>query len=1230
MTRCSNRKRRALLALCFALLLTLALPLAGFAQEPKQEVVRVGWFESPFNYIDSFGRRRGFAYEYQQKIAAHTGWTYEYVEGSWPELMEMLREGRLDLMSDMSYTEERAQSMRYASLPMGTESYYIFVAQGNESISATDYHTLDGKRVGVNKGSFQLGLLQTWIEENGVDVEVVELSGTEEESLQMLASGELDCWVSIDTFGDANISTPIIRIGQSDFYFAVSNARIDLLDELNEALTKIQDEDRYYNQNLYDKYIHKSGTGAYLPAAETAWLEAHGTVRVGYLDNYLPFCGTDAGTGALTGALRDYLDLVSATLKNVDIGFETLPYPTLDAAFEALHRGELDCVFPVHLNAYDGEMLDVTVTDPFIETEMFAAVRKSDHLSLNADSELRAALVGSNPNFTSFQQDNYPNWTIVYREDLDACFRAVAAGEADCALFSSYRLLQTESERERMHLTTLATGENMNFSFAIQRGQHTLYYILNKAAGLVSKGEINAALTSYSYPSDMFSLSQFLQDNLLAVLGVLLALALLIVWALLRRARRMKAELEARLQLQQQLLEQEQQKHQSDAMLTAMAADYRSVLYLDLERDACTCYRVNHAMSDGIHEGDVFPFRAWIEGYAGRYVPAEERESFLNFFDFEHIRAGLSEKPTIAHRFLALRNGKARYEMVRIADVQVAGDRKDRQVRAVSLGFSDVDDEIRADMAQQYALADALSQAKAANAAKTSFLSSMSHEIRTPMNAIIGLDAIALKDPSLSPRTRDHLEKIGSSAHHLLSLINDILDISRIESGRMSLRNEEFSFREMLEQINTIVHGQCRDKGLDYECRLMGHVNDFYIGDSGKLRQALINILGNAVKFTPAPGSVTFLVEPLPEYNGNAPLRFVIQDTGIGMDKSFLPHIFDAFSQEDEGKANKFGSTGLGLAITKNIVEAMNGRIEVESEKGVGSTFTITVSLKLSKRTEASAEALRVQDMRVLIIDDDPVACEHAQAVLDEAGVYSDACTSGQEAYRLLELAGARQQPYSLILVDWKMPGEDGVDVTRNIRERFDIHSPIIILTAYNWDSILEEAAQAGVDSFLAKPLFVSNVLQEFRQALLRKERSQAEAPRAELEGRHILLAEDMELNAEIVIELLSMRDVTVDLAENGQIALDLFAASAPGSYDAVLMDIRMPVMDGHEATRRIRALDRPDAKKIPIIALSANALDEDVQRSLQAGMTAHLSKPVEPERLFDTLEVLIGAHPVR
>ena len=527
---------------------------------------------------------------------------------------------------------------------------------------------------------------------------------------------------------------------------------------------------------------------------------------------------------------------------------------------------------------------------------------------------------------------------------------------------------------------------------------------------------------------------------------------------------------------------------------------------------------------------------------------------------------------------------------------------------------------------QSEALSVALTAAEESNKAKTAFLSNMSHEIRTPMNAIIGLDNIALNDPETPAKTKEYLEKIGSSAEHLLGLINDILDMSRIESGRMIMKNEEFSFQKLLEAINTIFSGQCHEKGLDYQCRINSEVDDYYIGDNMKLRQVLINILGNAVKFTPEGGSVTLSVERTAQYDGQSTLRFTISDTGIGMSKEFLPHIFDTFAQEDSSTTNKYGSSGLGLAITKNIVEMMNGNIEVESEKGKGTTFTVNVTLMDSEhKASDDPDDVKPQELCVLVIDDDPVACEHARLVLEKAGIASEIAESGAQAVEMVSLRHARREPYNLILVDWQMPEMDGVETTRQIRSIVGDESAIIILTAYRWDDILDEAVQAGVDSFLPKPLFANTVLEEFKSALLRKGiTTKKESNKADLTGRHILLAEDVQINAEIIIMLLQMRQVEVDLAENGRIAVDLFTEHPSGYYDAILMDMRMPEMDGLDATRAIRSMDREDAAEIPIIALTANAFDEDVQRSMQAGLNAHLSKPVQPEILFETLETLI------
>ena len=527
---------------------------------------------------------------------------------------------------------------------------------------------------------------------------------------------------------------------------------------------------------------------------------------------------------------------------------------------------------------------------------------------------------------------------------------------------------------------------------------------------------------------------------------------------------------------------------------------------------------------------------------------------------------------------------------------------------------------------QSQVLSDALTAAEEASKAKTAFLSNMSHEIRTPMNAIIGLDNIALNDPETPEKTKEYLIKIGDSADHLLNLINDILDMSRIESGRLTLKHEEFSFPKLLEAINTMFSGQCQDKGLKYSCHINSEVDDYYLGDNMKLRQVLINILGNAVKFTPEGGSVQLDVKRKAQYDGKSTMEFRIADTGIGIDKDFLPRIFDAFAQEDNSTTNKYGSSGLGLAITKNIVEMMNGNIQVESEKGKGSVFTVTVTLDDSSRKESEedSENIHPEDMHVLVIDDDPIALEHARLVLEKAGIEAETAGSGAEAVDMVRLRHVRRAPYNLILVDWKMPEMDGVETTRKIREIVGHETPIIILTAYRWDDVLEEATEAGVDSFLSKPLFASAVLEEFESAAGKKNAGKAPQQKVDLSGKRILLAEDVQVNAEIMMMLLKTRGMEVDLAENGKIAVELFSSHPEGYYDAVLMDMRMPEMDGLEATRTIRAMERKDAKDLPIIALTANAFDEDVQRSLQAGLNAHLSKPVQPEVLFETLENLI------
>jgi signal transduction histidine kinase/CheY-like chemotaxis protein/ABC-type amino acid transport substrate-binding protein len=1201
--------------------LSVIFSTSAFAQEKK--VVRVGWYDSePFIYFDRFGRRRGYAYEYQQKIAAYTGWTYEYVDGSWPQLLDKLQKGEIDLLSDVSYTNEREKTMLFASLPMGSEFYYVVTTPENINVTADELTSFNGKKIGVNKNSVQEEIFRQWVQKNGLNVKIIELLESTKETEQMLRRGDLDALVGVDVYGgNEETYVPILNVGHSEFYFAVNRARPDLLADLNAAMNKIQEENLFYNQHLHEKYKRSAGVNAFLGKNETQWLAQHGAIRVGYLAECLPFCSCDQADN-LIGTLKDYLDIARHCTKNAEINFETQSYKNLNDALDALSKSDVDCIFPISLDTYDGEQRGIMITNPLIQTEMYALVRKSDTLGISAEREMTVAICEDDLNHESFLKDNFPKWNIKHYKTLEKCFQAVETKEADCILTNSFRIAPIESLSDEYNFFSVTTGATMDLGFAIRTTDSELYHILNKATALVPRATINSSLTTYSMPDNTFSLTQFLKENWNWTILTILTFSTLIVMFL-----KEKMELKNRLleyEQRNKILEYEHQKHQYDEMINAMASNYLSVYCVNLEEDDGICYRKDTTNAISIDKGEHFTFSKIFTDYANLYVTKEYRTDFLKFISPNSIRDNLQKNSILTYRYLSKRDGLERYEMIRMVGVNTTDD---SSVRLISVGLADIDTEMREEMAKSQALSEALKTAEEASKAKTTFLSSMSHEIRTPMNAIIGFDNLALQEPRIPDNIKGYLEKIGSSAQHLLSLINDILDMSRIESGNMKLRNEEFSFPKLIEQINTIFSGQASERKLKYNCRINGHFNEYYIGDSIKLRQVLINILGNAFKFTPEGGSVDLIIEKTADFDKKSVLRFQIKDTGIGISKEYLPKIFEAFSQENAGNTNKYGSTGLGMAITKNIVDMMNGKIEVDSEKKVGTTFTVTVTFMHSDKNDTLSEDFEIKphEMKVLVIDAAPVDCNHAKLTFETVGIAAETVMSGAEAVEMIKLRHARLEPYNLILVDLQMPKLNGVETARQIRSVIGNDNTVILMTTYNRNNETDEATKAGVDGFITKPLFAGVLIEEFKKALRKKNKVTAQTQtKAELKGRKILLAEDMPVNAEIMMMVLQMREVDAELAENGKIALQMFERSPVNYYDTILMDMRMPEMDGLEATQRIRALDRPDAKTIPIIALTANAFDEDVQRSLQAGLNAHLSKPVEPEILFETLERLI------
>ena len=537
-TRRIRYAARSAFLLALTVLAALALPLGAHARE-SEKIVRVGWYESPFNTTDELGRRSGYAYDYQQKIAACTGWTYEYVTGSWPELLQMLEDGRIDLMSDVSYTDERAEKMLFSAQPMGTEDYYLFTAPGNHEITPEDFSTINGRKVGANKGSVQITFFRNWAEANGVRAEIVEMTGSEEYNITQLKLGEIDLYASLDGLHKAGDAVPACKIGSSDFYFAVSKSRPELLGELNSAMTKILDENPLYNRTLYAKYLETAKINHYLSADESAWLSAHGPIRVGYRDNYLAFCARDQKTGELTGALKDFLEAASDCLNNAHLEFEPVAFSTAGAAMEALKSGEVDCVFPVNLTDYDGEIQGVFITPALMRTDMAAVIRESDKDSFTKKERVAVAVNVGNPNYEMFLMDHFPQWRTVFFEDTPSCLRAIADEQADCLLISSYRFNNISDLCGKYNLTTISTGVEMDDCLAVNRQDTLLYSILSKITGIVPASTINASLTKYYAEDAKTTIIDLFRRNLLVLLGVFALIGGVFLFLLLRG---MKAE----------------------------------------------------------------------------------------------------------------------------------------------------------------------------------------------------------------------------------------------------------------------------------------------------------------------------------------------------------------------------------------------------------------------------------------------------------------------------------------------------------------------------------------------------------------------------------------------------------------------------------------------------------------------------------------------------------------
>lgn len=620
---------------------------------------------------------------------------------------------------------------------------------------------------------------------------------------------------------------------------------------------------------------------------------------------------------------------------------------------------------------------------------------------------------------------------------------------------------------------------------------------------------------------------------------------------------------------------------------------------------------------------DCSDYGSLIARYSERYVAPEDREAFLRAVSLpEALNRMRREGGSCSIKYTVNTNGSPAYKTWNMSLYRYDDNREymlSYILDITKLVLEQQEKEREAERNRQI-IKDALTAAEQASRAKSDFLSRMSHEIRTPMNAVIGMTTIAAASLDNRDKLTDCLGKIGLSSRYLLSLINDILDMSRIESGKVSIINEEFDFRSFVEGISSLIYPQAKNKNIVFDLNIEGVVDERYRGDPLRLNQVLINILSNALKFTPEWHSVHLSIRETRRVRDRAYLQFIVRDTGIGMEKGLLTRIFEPFEQGGASISHSYGGSGLGLAISSNLVSLMNGHISVSSTPGVGSEFVVELPL-LTVPDNTPKQDVSLEDIRVLVVDDDLVTCEHTTLILNRIGVDAEYVTSGKAAVTRVKSALQRHTCYNIALVDWKMPDMDGVETARSIRRIVGPDTLVIIMSAYDWTEIEARAREAGVDFFISKPIFQS-VVQDVLLKATRRRQSAATLPvqKEDFAGRRILLVEDNEINMEIARTLLEFRNASVDGACNGQQAVEMFRSSPPNHYDAVLMDVRMPVMDGIAATQAIRGLNRADAATVPILAMTANAFAEDIEQSRKAGMNEHLAKPIEPETLYARL----------
>ena len=930
-------RKSACVVLSLLLLLSAVLPVKAAAETAPAKVVRVGSFEDTFNYVNEKGARKGYGYELLETLSGYTGWQFEYVTCDWSDCFEKLKNGEIDIMGDISYTEDRAEEMLFSDEPMGEEKYYLYADLSRADISASDYKTLNGKKIGVLMGTEPEVMLTEWEEKHGIKTEHVNISNNEDVK-QKLANHEIDCFVSLEEsfWAELGIST-ITRVGKSGIYYALNKDRPDLKEELDNAMRALDEAAPFYTADLYKRYFSLD----YIPiltGEEKAWLKGHGAIRMGFLTSDRGVSTYDPATGEITGTITDYIQFAADCLGNQELEFQLVGYDDKEAELNALKSGEIDMIFHFDQSPNLAEEYRVACTNTTWTSNMMA-VTNQQHFNENKAN--RIAVPQNKISLTRYLAFYYPQWEIVDCDTQEDAIKLVKDGQADCFITG----VSSEAKYSKNHgFYSVLLPNPAKSCFAVNSGNRSLLSILNKTIKAMPANMLTSSLAMYKSSARKVTLSEFIKDNFFMVLlvsSIAVAAILLTILKLLRKARKAEA--------------------------------------------------------------------------AAKKAANDTQE--LN------------------------------------AKLQVA-----------------------------------VEKAESANRAKSTFLFNMSHDIRTPMNAIIGYADLASRHLDAPAKLEKYMENIQICGQNLLVLLNNVLDLARIENDRTEIEYSVSDVEKDFRNCIAMFQNQADSKG--QTLTVTTHLLYPYIyADVPHLTEICTNLVSNAVKYTGACGTIHCDVTQKPgKKEGWCDTVITVADNGIGMSQEFQKHIFEPFERERTSTVSKVEGSGIGMGIVKKLVELMSGTVEVESKIGVGSTFTVTIPSRIAPQEETHAK------------------------------------------------------------------------------------------------------------------------------------RDTTSSDKKSLLGVKILLTEDNDLNAEIAAELLQEEGCTVDRAKDGVECVDMLEKAANGTYQLILMDIQMPVMNGYDAAKKIRRMEDPQKADIPIIAMTANAFSEDRQAALDAGMNDHVAKPINMNVLVPTI----------